>query len=1103
MGLSKISVRRPVTTLMLLLIVVAFGIISYTRLPLDLFPKMELPMQVVMTTYPNAAPNEIEAMVTKPIEQQVATAQNLSGITSYSMDGTSIIIAQFENGTDMNFAGLDIREKVELIGDYLPDEVSKPMVIAMNPDMLPIEQLYVSADMDLTQLNAIVENDIIPAIERVEGVASVDSFGGKDEEIVVEADQSKLTGYHLTLMQIQQALAAENISLPSGAVKRGSRDMIVRTVGDFETVDDVKNVSLPLATNEIVHIGDVAEVVRREKAQTTVGRVDGKPAIGIAVNKQTVANTVQVADRIKAVMGDLEKQFPEARFTIALDQAEFVRDSIGFVAESAIMGCILAVLVCLFFLRNLASTLIIAISIPTSIVATFILMYFAGFTMNMLSLSGLAVGIGMLVDDAIVVMENIFRRRAGGLSPVDSAIIGTAEVTAPVFTATMTKIAVFLPIVFVEGIAATIFKEFSFTISFALICSLFVALTIIPMLCSKLIRVGDISDLGDPDLDGVDLKQHPGKEYHGEGSVRPSGDHGTVVAASVSTDISGSAGAAGAATSAASRTRGRMNPGVAILHAFGLAINKVIAFYVNVIRFSLVYRKTVVALCVALLVASAGLVVAVGGELFPSSDEGSFSISAEVPYGTPMEETNEIMTKVEDYVAHNVEGLEDYSLSIGNVSVMSIGTGGNTATLTVNLVDKRERELSSEEIAAKAEKDLSVIPGVKIDAAAASSMSMGGMGLGSAINVQITGDDFDELERISGDVTEIVKGIPGTVNVASSLEEGSPEVRVIPDSRIAAAYGVSTYQIAQALNASLAGTTATNIEEDGADTPIVVKLGEDYGESIENMKNISLMAPTGQTVYVGDIADIELTNSPSQIEHLDQQRVVTVTGELNGRDLQAVTDDITQSLDRYDMPRGYAYEISGEAEEMMSSFTQLLYALLLSLVIIYMILAAQFESLIQPFIVMLAIPFALTGAFIGLFLANTPLSLVAFIGIIMLAGIVVNNSILLIDFINKNRQVYESRTEAIVAAGRYRFRPIIMTMLTTCLGLMPLALGIGSGAELTQPMGITVIGGLLFSTVITLVFIPVIYSYIDDISENSKKRRAQKKAAKGLVAAVE
>jgi HAE1 family hydrophobic/amphiphilic exporter-1 len=1069
---------------MLLLIVAAFGIISFTRLPLDLFPKMELPVQVIMANYRNAAPNEVESMVTRPIEQQVATAQNLSGMTSYSMDGTSIVIAQFESGTDMNFAGLDIREKVELVSDYLPDGVSKPMVIAMNPDMMPIERLYVSADMDLTQLNALVEESVVPALERVDGVASVSSFGGKEDEIVVEADQSKLDGYHLTLAQIQQALAAENISLPSGDVNKGSREMIVRTVGDFTGIDDVKKVSLPLPTNEIVQIGDVAEVVRREKAQTTIGRVDSTPAIGISVNKQTVANTVQVADRIAAVKDSLAKQYPQIKFTTSMDQSKFVKNSITFVAESAIMGCILAILICLFFLRSIASTLIIAISIPTSIVATFILMYFAGFTMNMLSLSGLAVGIGMLVDDSIVVMENVFRRRAGGMSAREASVTGSAEVTMPVFAATMTKIAVFLPIVFVEGIAATIFKEFSFTISFALICSLLVALTVIPMLCSRLIRVGDISELGDPEWEGADLKQHPGKEYRGEGSYRPESDRGTVA--------QGAAGAGAGPVAGAERRR--VNPFVAMLAAFAKAIDGIIGFYVKAIRFALLHRKTIVALCVALLVTSAGLIAVVGGELIPAADEGSFTITAEMPYGTPMEKTDKIMSEIESYVEKNVDGLADYSLSVGNVSVMSIGQGSNSASLAVNLVEKGERELSTDETVSKVKEDLSKIAGAKIDVAAASSMSMGGMGAGSAINVQITGDEFDVLDKVSGDVMELVKGVPGTAGVASSVEEGNPEARVTLNRQVAAAYGVSTYQVAQSLSTALSGATATNLKEGGVDTPIVVRLSGEYGDSIENMENISIMSPTGQTVYVGDIADVELTNSPAQIQRSDQKRVVTITGELDGRDLQSVTNDITAKLEGYTMPDGYSYSIGGEAEEMTSSFSQLFYALLLSLVIVYMILASQFESLVQPFIIMLAIPFALTGAFIGLFVTNTPLSLVAFLGIIMLAGIVVNNSILLIDFINKNRQVYESRTEAIVAAGRYRFRPIIMTMLTTCLGLLPLALGFGSGAEMIQPMGITVIGGLLFSTVVTLVLIPVIYVYVDERQERGRLRREARRA---------
>jgi HAE1 family hydrophobic/amphiphilic exporter-1 len=1094
MSLSKIAVNRPVTTIMLMLIIVAFGAISFTRLPVDLFPKMELPMSVVIVNYPNAAPSEVESMVTRPVEQQIATVENLSALTSYSMDGMSVVLAEFENGTDMNFAGLDMREKVDMISDYLPDDATSPMIISMNPSMLPVSVFYVSADMNLTELNRLVNDEVLPVIERTEGVASASTFGGKENEIRIELNQESLDGYYLTLGQIAQLLAAENISLPSGTVTKGSREMIVRTVGDFKSIEDIKNISLTLPTKEVIRLGDVATVVEKEMVQTSVGRVNSVPAIGISITKQTVANTVQVAKKLESAMDDLKAKHPELTFTTAMNQADFINESILFVAESAIMGCILAILICLLFLRSFASTMVIALSIPTSIIATFILMFATGFTMNMLSLSGLAVGIGMLVDDSIVVMENIFRRRNEGLSAKDASIIGTREVTLPVFTATMTKIAVFLPIVFVESIAATIFKEFSFTIGFALICSLLVALTVIPMLCSRLLKIGDVGESEHPRLPGGEIATYPAG---GRGNVPA-----TAETAGLSRDDSDGNRSSGAGESGyhnvpatAESAKKSMNP----LALFGRLVNRMIRYYMRVIRFALRYRKTVVSLSLVLLITSALLITVVGGELLPSGDEGALEISAEVPSGTSLEKTDEIMTEIEEYVATQVEGLRDYSLSIGNTTLLNLGSsGGGGGSVSVNLVDKNKRAHSVDEIAAKIADDLSYISGAKIDVNVSNQMSMS-MG-GSPIAISIAGDDFAVMEGVSNDFIEIVKHVGGTTNVQGSLAEGSPEVQVTPDRRIASSYGITTFQLAQTLNAALSGVRSTGLKADGQETRIVISLDGAYGDSVENMKQISIMSPTGQLVKVGDIADVKPANSPARIERNNQVRTVNVTADLNGRDLQSVTDDIEAALASYDMPAGYTYNIGGEAEEMQQSFGDLGSALLLSLLIIYMILASLFESLIQPFIIMLAIPFALTGAFLGLFLTNTPLSLVAFIGIIMLSGIVVNNSILLIDFINQNRAICATRDEAIINAGRYRFRPIFMTVLTTCLGLLPLALGFGSGGELITPMGITVIGGLIFSTLITLVLIPVIYSIIDDFREKSRMKREARRMAKRLAA---
>jgi HAE1 family hydrophobic/amphiphilic exporter-1 len=1043
---------------MLMLIIVAFGAISFTRLSVDLFPKMELPMSVVVVNYPNAAPSEVESMVTRPVEQQLATVENLNSMTSYSMDNMSLVLAEFKNGTDMNFAGLDMREKIDLIADYLPDGATKPMVISMDPSMLPVAVMYVSSDRDMTELTRLMNDEVLPAIERTEGVASAQIFGGTSKEITVDVDQERLDGYGLTLAQISQLLAANNMSLPSGAVTSGSKEMVVRTVGDFKSIEDIKNVGLPLATREIVRLGDVADIKEIEKDADTIGRVNSKPAIGISITKQTVANTVQVSRQLEKAVEDIQDKHPDITITSSVDQSQFINESIRFVAESAILGCLFAVLICLLFLRRVISTLIIAISIPTSIIATFILMFATGLTMNMLSLSGLAVGIGMLVDDSIVVMENIFRRRANGLGPREAAIQGTKEVTMPVFAATMTKIAVFLPIVFVQGLAATIFKEFSFTIGFALICSLVVALTVIPMLCSRLLHIGQ---------DDVDAF---GYGDSNEGLPLPPGS-GEMPAGRVPAK------------------KPRFSP----LLAFGHFIDRCIRGYSRSIKFSLHHRKTIVIICVVLLAVSSALIGIVGGELLPSSDEGQLSITAEVPYGTSLQKTDAIMTEIETYVKDNVDGLRDYSLSIGNTNMLSISSA-NTASITVNLVGKNDRDLSADEIAAQITDDLSGIAGAKIDVAVSDQMMMS-MG-GAPVSVSVSGDDLIELDRIAGEVAEIIKGVDGTKTVTSSLSEGNPEVRVTPDKAIASAYGITTYQLAQALRSSLSGTTATSYKVGGVDTDIVIKLNGEYADSIENMEQVTVLSPMGQPVRVGDIADISLANSPAQIEHQNQVRNVNITAELDGRDLSSVTSDIEAKLADYRLPDGYSYSIGGEAQEMQDSFTDLVYALLLAMLIIYMILASQFESLIQPFIIMLAVPFALTGAFLSMFITNTPLSLVAFIGIIMLAGIVVNNSILLVDFINQNKKRYATREEAIISAGKFRFRPIMMTMCTTCLGLLPLAIGFGSGGELVAPMGITVIGGLIFSTVVTLILIPVIYSVVDDVSERRRAKREARRAGK-------
>lgn len=1036
MNFSKTAIMRPVSTIMLMLIIVVLGAVSFSKLPIDLYPKMELPYAMVMIQYPNAAPTEIENLVTKPVEQQIATVENIKQIYSYSMEGTSIVLCEFENGTDMNFASLGMREKVGIISDYLPDNASEPTILTMDPTLMPVSQIYISGDMPLEELNSVVDDDVIPALERSEGVAAASSFGGTEKEVSVKFDQERLAGYGLTLSDISQMLAAENISLPSGDVKKGSKELIVRTIGEFKSLDDIKQVPFVLPTREVVYLQDVATVQEGLKEQTSIGRVNKVPAIGISITKQSTANTVVVSKQVNKAIEKLKADHPELTITYSYDQADYIKNSISNVAETAIMGCLLAIVICFLFLRNLASTMIIAISIPTSIIATFIVMYFTGLTMNVLSLSGLAVAIGMLVDDSIVVMENIYRRRDEGVSALDASIMGTKEVTMPVFAATMTKIAVFLPIVFVQGMAATIFKEFSYTIGFALLCSLLVALTVVPMLCSRLLNTKDM---------GTQIKI---KNFKYEMKFLP---------------------------------------------LFERGMNYVTEEYLKFLKYSLHHRKKIVVWALIVLISSSVLVAFVGGELLPKSDEGSFTITAEMPYGTSLKETDKTISQIEDYVMTQIPEIDVCSIAIGSSNMYSISSA-NTSTVTVKLVDKKERKRTTTEVVNKATKDLQGVVGAKLTLKETSSMDMSSGS--SPISIVLKGDDLATLKSVSSDLEQIIRGVKGTVNVATDMTEGNPELRVKLQRNNAAQYGVTSYQLAKALEAALDGTKATTLKENGEETDIMLSLSDNYKNSVENMKQIAIKAPTGQLVTVGEIADFTYDNSPSQITRQDQVRKVTISSNISGRDLQSVSKDIDKAIAKYQLPAGYTIETGGEQEEMMNSFTSLGYALMLSVLLIYMILASQFESLLQPFIIMLAIPFALTGAFLALFLTGTPLSLVAFLGIIMLGGIVVNNSILLIDFINKNQKVYATREEAILNAGRFRIRPIVMTMLTTSLGLLPLSFGLGTGAELQAPMGITVIGGLIFSTLITLVIVPVFYSIMDDRHLKRLARKAEKKALK-------
>lgn len=1028
MNLSSLAIKRPVATIMLLLMVVVVGISAMVGIPLDLLPKIEYPAALVIANYPNASPEEVESIITKPLEQALATVEGLDQIQSVTKEGQSIVIVQFQIDTDMNFATLNMREKVAMVTPFLPEEVSDPTVIKMDMSATPIIQIYVSGDKSLVELNNDIDGNILSQMERVAGVASVNVIGGVEEEVSIEFNQEKMQGYGLSLSQISQILSAENVNMPSGDISKGSTKVIVRTIGQFNNINDISNVPVPTSDRSIVRLSDIANITQGLKEQTSISRIDGKTAIAISITKQSDANTVGVSNDIRETIDALDEQYPDLNFTVGFDQADYIRNSISSVSNAAIIGGLLAILVVFLFLGNLRTTLVIGISIPTSLLATFALMKYQGMTLNLITLSALTIVVGMLVDNSIVVLENIFRTRQMVDSAEEAAKEGSREIFLAVIASTLTTVLVFLPIALSSGIAALMFKDFCYTVIIALLASLVISLTVVPMLSSKMLDKG---------------------------------------------------------LSTSYIRFGKNRYKLKYLSKFNHLVEWLKKEYEYYIRIALNKRKNVIISCILIFLVSIGSIALVGAELLPKADEGSFTVSIDIPYGTSLEEKDILASKVESYIAQIPE-LSHYTLNIGGANMFS---ASDTPTISVTLSKKWERQKTTSEIVKETEKQLQSIVGADISVAETSSMSM--MLGGSDMTLIIKGKELSGLENIGNDLSASIRKIQGVAKAELDLTEGNPEVKIKIDRNAASYYGISAYQLANTLNTAINGTTSTKLKVDGTETDIVLSLSSQYTSSVENMKQILITGPSGSQVPVGQIATFEYDNSPNTINRINQERYVNLNIDVEGKDLGSVSDEINKLVNDYPFPEGYYRDTGGQQKEMADAFSSLLLALVVSIALVYLLLAAQFESMVLPFIVMMAIPFAMSGAFLAMFFTGTSLSMTSFLGLIMLVGIVVNNSILLIEFISHNKAVM-GRDEALVQAGKLRLRPILMTTTTTCVGMIPMAIGFGEGGEMLAPMAISIIGGMIASTLVTLVFIPVLYSVIDD----KRILRASKKALK-------
>jgi len=1047
MGMSRFAVRRPVALTIILSIILMLGGFTFSKLGIDLLPEMNLPVAAIITSYTGVGPEEVEAQITKPLESSFSALSNVNTIQSISRPGTSIIILSFNWGTNMDTAMVDIRDRLGLIERLLPDESSKPMVIKMDPNMMPIIQIGVTADhMSLAQIQEVAQDVIEPRLSRIPDIASVTITGGLQREIKIELDPVKLQNYGLTSGQISQILAAENFNASTGSVQEGQRQYYVRTVQQFESIDDIKNVMIVTAAGHQLQLSDIADVSDGIVDDNQITKVNQQPAVGVHCSKQSDANTANackaVKEELEVISEYLKNMGLNLHVNVIIDQSDFINQSIDHTQRMILEGAALAAVVLLLFLRNIRSTIIVITAIPISIICTFILMYFNNNSLNIITLGGLALGLGRMVDDSIVVYENIYRHRMLGLDMKEAALTGVSQVGQAVIASTMTIIAVFLPILFTEGIAGILFKPLAITVSFAILCSLFVSLTVIPFLASRL--------LTDKSLH---LNEYQTRSERGLGKL------------------------------SAKIGRG--------LDALGEK-------YRTTLGWALSHKKTVILVVTASMIGSAFLIPLVGAEFMPTMDSGAISVAISTDKGSLLETTDRIVLDIENRIKEIPE-VKTIFTSVGGSGNMMLSSGvqGDRATMNVSLVPKAERIRGVDTVAEDIRGLLGSIPGTKITV----TVSQQGMSMssGGQINIQVNGDELSVLRKLTDDIVAIVRSVPGTREVSSSIEDGNPEVQIKVDRLRAASFGLTPMQVSNEIRNAMQGTVASRYSVGGEEINIRIKYLPARFETMEDLQNMNIRTAAGALIPLYQVASFQIEPGPIQIQRIDQVRYGQVSGYLLDRDLNAVITDIQALVNEMNVPPGYEVKFGGEQQDMIESFQSLALALLMAIILVYGVMAVLYESFVSPFVIMFSVPTALVGIVLALLLTGNTFSVPAFVGVIMLVGIVVANAIVFVDYLGQLIEAGMERTDAILETGRVRLRPILMTALATIFAMMPLAFSMGEGSESSAPIGIVIIGGLTISTFFTLLLVPVMYAVMDDLV---KKIRPRKTAPKDNAEAI-
>jgi len=1077
MKIIDFSTKRRVTVAMFTIGILLFGIVSLSRLSVNLLPELSYPTITIRTDLPGAAPSEIENLISKPVEEALGVVKNVQKIQSISMTGQSDVILEFGWGTSMDHAILEVREKLESL--VLPDDATRPIILRFDPSLDPImryalftkeieasdARFQVAADEendDVSNLKSIrifADEQIKKSLESAEGIASVKISGGFEDEIQILVDQKKLSSYNFSIETISQVLNAENINLSGGRLRDGRQQYMVRTVNQFSTVVQISDVVIGYTDNRPVYLHEIADVHNSYKEREAITRLNGREAVEIAIYKEGDANTVHAAKNIKSRLSTLQKDLPaDMEIVEVYDQSVFIESAVNEVVNAAIMGGILAVIILYLFLRNFWATVIISVSIPVSVIATFNLMYGNDISLNIMSLGGIALGIGLLVDNSIVVLENIARHRDMGKTVMESAREGAGEVGMAVVASTLTTIAVFFPLIFVEGIAGQLFRDQSLTVTFALLVSLAVAVTLIPMMASLGERK---KSLVKEDQTKTEPKTKAGK------SVRTAR---LFVFTTIPTFLLKWILQGIRVTSSAILYI--LSP---VFRAFEIGYNYLASIYPVILQKALERKAFVLGSALLLFAGTVVLLPQIGMELIPALNQNEYKVEFFLPPGTPIEQTDSFLRKVQEK-SNNIDGIRTTFAVAGTGNRLDANTeqgGDNYGEMNVRLASNSD-DSHEETTMAAIRKELNLIPDLQYKFSRPALFTFK-----TPVEIEISGFDITKLKQASDRVKQKLALSDRFSDVKSTMELGSPEIQILFDRDKAASLGLQVNEMAEKVVSQVRGDIASRFSWRDRKIDMLVRVREQDRESIDKIKNLIVNPNSEKPVTLDAISEVKTEMGPSEIRRIAQQRVAVVTANLNYGDLATAGEEIDSILSSMVLPNGIYAQLTGQSEEMSSSFHSLLMALLLAVFLVYLIMASQFESLIHPFVILFTIPLAAIGAIWALFITGTTISVIVFIGLILLAGIVVNNAIVLIDLINQLRERGMEKYEAIMEGGKSRLRPILMTTLTTALGLLPLALGFGDGAELRAPMAITVIGGLLIATMLTLIVIPVVYAVFD------------------------